>query len=140
MTKRTILVVEDDDDCRAVLQDLLEMSGYVVVSCSGAEPARTGVSSRCSCSGAHHGVESAKAAVPVPALLLVDYRMPDATGGWVVQQLRLAGGALAAMPVVLTTGSADGHEIARALGVRSLEKPFDVSRLLELVRSLVAEA
>lgn len=123
MPKRTILVAEDDDDCRSVLQDLLEMSGYEVVSCSDAR----------------HAVDSARRAVPTPALLLVDYMMPDADGGWVVRTLREAGGSLAAMPIVLTTGSAEGHEIARGLGVRSLEKPFDVGRLLEVVRSLVPE-
>ncbi len=124
MAKRSILVVEDDDDCRAVLQDLLEMSGYSVVSCPDA----------------HHAVALAKASVPPPSLLLVDFMMPDADGGWVVRTLREAGGALAAMPVVLTTGSADGHEIARGLGVRSLEKPFDIGRLLDVVRSLVSES
>jgi len=49
--------------------------------------------------------------------------------------------------VVLTTGSNEGREQAGSnegreqaerLGVRSMEKPFDVNRLLELVRSLVA--
>lgn len=121
--KPAILVVEDDDDCRSVLQDLLEMAGYAVVSCSDA----------------HHAVAMAIAARPTPALLLVDYLMPDANGGWVVEQLRKQGGALARMPVVLTTGSSAGHEIARGLGIRSLEKPFDVSRLLELVKALVQE-
>ena len=121
--KPTILVVEDDDDCRSVLQDLLEMSGYTVVPCEDA----------------HRAVATAIAARPVPALLLVDFMMPGANGGWVVEQLRKQGGALAQMPVVLTTGSSAGHEIARGLGVRSLEKPFDVSRLLELVKSLVPQ-
>ena len=123
MAKRSILVVEDDEDCRAVLQDILEMSGYQVIACPDARQA----------------VATARAAVPPPALLLVDFMMPDADGGWVVRTLREDGGALAAVPIVLTTGSADGHEIARGLGVRSLEKPFDVSRLLEVVRSLVPD-
>jgi len=41
---------------------------------------------------------------------------------------------------VLTTGSNDGRQEAEELGVRSLEKPFDISRLLELVRALVPDA
>jgi len=117
--KPSVLVVEDDDDCRTVLQDLLEMSGYRVVTCPDARQA----------------VEAARAAPP--ALMLVDYMMPDADGGWVVQALREAGGELARVPVVLTSGSSAGREIAERLGVRSLEKPFDINRLLELVRSLV---
>ncbi len=115
----SILIVEDDDDCRTVLQDLLEMSGYRVVTCPDA----------------HHAVESARASLP--ALMLVDYMMPDENGAWVVRTLRDSGGPLAKVPVVLTSGSSAGREIAESLGVRSLEKPFDVSRLLELVKSLV---
>jgi len=114
----SILVVEDDEDCRSVLVDVLEMSGYLVLSCGEARRA----------------VEMARE--HRPALVLVDFMMPDADGGWVVRSLRAAGGNLAEVPVVLTTGSSAGREIADSLGVRSLEKPFDVNRLLELVRAL----
>src|SRR5437764_12349762 len=62
--------------------------------------------------------------------------MPDADGGWLVRSLRAQGGSLAEVPVVLTTGSSAGREIAESLGVRALEKPFDMNRLLELVRTL----
>lgn len=117
MSEPGILIVEDDDDCRAVLQDLLELSGYRVVTCRDAR----------------HALEAALAARP--SLLLVDYMMPDEDGGWVVRKLREAG--LGDVPIVLTTGSSTGRDIAQGLGVPSLEKPFDVSRLLELVRSLV---
>ena len=113
-----ILVVEDDDDCRSVLVDLLEMSGYSVISCGEA----------------HRAVQLARE--HALALVLVDFMMPDADGGWLVRSLRAEGGDLAEVPVVLTTGSSSGREIAHSLGVRSLEKPFDVNRLLELVHAL----
>ena len=83
----SILVVEDDDDCRMVLADLLEMSGYSVISCGEA----------------HRAVELAKESAP--ALVLVDFMMPDADGGWLVRSLRAQGGALAEVPVVLTDRS-----------------------------------
>ncbi len=117
-----ILVVEDDDDCRSVLQDVLELNGYRVTTCPDAT----------------HAVAAARSAPP--ALMLVDYMMPDADGGWVVRALREQGGELSRVPVVLTTGSNEGREIAEGLGVPSLEKPFDVGRLLELVSSLVQKA
>jgi CheY-like chemotaxis protein len=116
--RHQILVVDDDEDTRLVLQDLLELNGFAVRVCADAR----------------HALEAARAAPP--ALMLVDYFMPDADGAWVVQQLRAAG--LGRVPVVLTTGSNEGREQAERLGVRSMEKPFDVNRLLELVRSLVA--
>ena len=117
--KPTILIVEDDADCRSVLQDLLELNGYTVQTCPDAR----------------HAVETARARPP--ALMLVDYLMPGEDGAWVVRELRQLG---VIFPVVLTTGSNEGRDIADRLGVRSLEKPFDVSRLLELVRSLVPQA
>jgi two-component system OmpR family response regulator len=113
-----ILIVEDDEDCRMVLAELLEVSGYHVV-CSGE---------------ARSAVELAQRTPP--ALVLLDFTMPDEDGGWVVRTLRACGGGLERIPVVLTTGSAAGREIADELGVRSLEKPYDVERLLDLVRTL----
>jgi len=117
--KPTILVVEDDDDCRTVLQDLLELNGYTVMTCPNARRA----------------VDAARASPP--ALMLIDYMMPDADGGWVVRSLRESGGPAALVPVVLTSGSDEGRQIADRLGVKSLGKPFDVNRLLELVQALV---
>ena len=118
--RREILVVDDDEDTRLVLQDLLELNGFAV---------RTSPD-------AHRAVEAAKAAPP--SLMLIDYFMPDADGAWLVQQLRQAG--LGQVPVILTTGSNEGREQAERLGVRSMEKPFDVNRLLDLVRALVPGA
>ena len=112
-----ILIVDDDEDTRLVLQDLLEMNGYAVRTASDARRA----------------VEEALARRP--DLMLIDYFLPDADGTRVVEQLRAAG--LGTIPVVLTTGSHEGREQAEKMGVRSMEKPFDINRLLELVRSLV---
>jgi CheY-like chemotaxis protein len=118
--RREILIVDDDEDTRMVLQDLLELNGFAV---------RTSPD-------AHRAVDIARESPP--ALILVDYFMPDADGAWVVQQLRDAG--LGDVPVVVTTGSNEGREQAQRLGVRSMEKPFDINRLVELVRSLVPGA
>jgi len=92
--RHEILVVDDDEDTRLVLQDLLELNGFAVRACPDAR----------------HALEAARAAPP--ALMLVDYFMPDADGAWVVQQLRAAG--LGRVPVVLTTGSNEGRGAGRA--------------------------
>ncbi len=112
-----ILIVDDDEDTRLVLQDLLEMNGYAVRTAPDATRALR------------------DAREVTPDLMLIDYFLPDADGARVVEQLRAGG--LGGVGVVLTTGSHEGREQAERLGVRSMEKPFDVSRLLELVRSLV---
>ncbi len=115
--RQEILIVDDDEDTRLVLQDLLELNGFNVRTVPDA----------------HRAVQAAVSAAP--ALVLVDYYMPDADGAWVVRQLREAG--LGGIPVVLTTGSNEGREEAERLGVRSMEKPYDVNRLLELLRTLL---
>ena len=102
-----------------MLQDVLELSGFSVRTCPDAR----------------HAVETARARPP--ALMLVDYLMPGEDGAWAVRELRQLG---VIFPVVLTTGSSEGRAEADRLGLRSLEKPFDLNRLLELVRSLVPQA
>src|SRR5256885_17047086 len=97
----SILVVEDDDDCRMVLADLLEMSGYSVISCGEA----------------HRAVELAKQ--NALALVLVDFMMPDADGGWLVRSLRAQGGSLAERPGVLTTRPRAGRAIGQSVGLRA---------------------
>ena len=111
-----ILVVDDDDDCRSIIVDLLEMSGYAALSCGSAQAAVDLVRQ-------HH-----------PALVLADFVMPGADGAWLIRSLRAEGGAVADVPVVLTTGSSAGREIAASLGILALEKPFDMNRLLDVVR------
>src|SRR3989442_14155359 len=89
---REILIVADDEDTRTVLQDLLELNGYAV---RAFPDARRAIDAACALR---------------PALMLVDYFLPDANGAWLVQQLRDAG--LWQVPCVLTTGPNTGAEHA----------------------------
>lgn len=116
----SILVVEDDADCRTVLAELLELSGYRVAAFREA-PAALDVARR-----------------SPPGLVMVDLHLPGRDGAWLVRELRSAGGQLASVPVLLTTGSPDARSIAESLGVVALEKPFDVERLLERVDAMIS--
>ncbi len=118
----SILLVEDDLDCRTVLAELLELSGYRVVSCGDAAS----------------GLEAARR--EPPALVMLDLHLPGRDGVWLVHALREAGPPLSTTPIVLTTGSADAREVAASLGVNHLEKPFDAGRMLELVKGLLPRA
>ena len=115
----TILIVEDDLDCRTVLADLLELSGYAVAAFGDAALA----------------LEAARRSPP--DLAMVDLNLPGRDGAWLVQALREGGAPLSTMPVVLTTGSADARGVARSLGVHPLEKPFDAGHLLDLLDTLL---
>src|SRR2546425_586423 len=96
---REILIVDDDEDTRTVLQDLLELNGYAV---RAFPDARRAIDAACALR---------------PALMLVDYFLPDANGAWLVQQLRDAG--LGQVPVVLTTGPHEGRVQVATVLVRA---------------------
>jgi signal transduction histidine kinase len=65
-----ILLVEDDRDCREVLQELLEQEGYSVASAAGAEEARVLL----------EGLR--------PAMVLLDLRLSEEDGRSVLRHLR----------------------------------------------------
>ncbi len=116
-----ILVVEDDPEARASLEDLLRSEGYEVAC---AEDGRKGMA-------------YLKTADPLPRLILLDLLMPHADGfHFREQQLRSA--HLAGIPVVVMT--ADGHVFDRMDTLRAaayVRKPVNTEALLDLIRRLI---
>lgn len=112
-----ILIVEDDDDLRSLLGEVLELAGYAV------EVAEDGAVA----------LAVLRKAEPLPCLILLDLRMPNLDGyGFRAEQLADPG--LASIPVVLCSSEPDLSEHGRALGsVAELRKPFEVSAILSLV-------
>lgn len=118
MTGRTVLCIEDDLDNVTMLRRLLQRLPDTVVHQAGT---------------AHDGVQVAMA--EHPALILLDNRLPDATG---TEVLRLLAGAptTAGIPVVVISGDVCRATIdeLRAAGASDfLSKPFDIRRFLDLV-------
>ncbi|SKC69136.1 response regulator [Krasilnikoviella flava] len=85
-----VLVVEDDDDLRAVLTTVLESAGLIVTSARGLSEARDALA---------NGAE--------PHLVLLDLRLPDGTGYDLVADLRRSG-RLRGTPLVVYTGAEVG--------------------------------
>jgi CheY-like chemotaxis protein len=118
MRASTILLAEDDQDMRDIVQDLLEANGYDVI------PARTG----------RQALEflSMDAGAP-PDIVILDMMMPIVTGWQVLETIR-RDPELARVPVVvLTATSQDKPTGATAF----LRKPFRIETLLEILRSLL---
>jgi CheY-like chemotaxis protein len=118
MPGETILVADDNAEEREALALALRRRGYTVLTAGdGAEALRL----------LHTG--------PAPGLILLDMLMPGCDG-WQFLELRKPSPALAAVPVVVTTGLATANAAwAASLGaVGFLRKPFGVEALLAEVR------
>jgi CheY-like chemotaxis protein len=113
---RPVLVVEDDDDIRDVLQTALEAEGYAV---------RTAVNGR-------DALDQLRAA-PDACLVLLDLMMPVMGGRqFCVEQHQDP--VLAQIPVVVVSAAAGPLEDVMTLGVQAVvRKPIDLDQLLAVV-------
>ncbi|MFO7177339.1 MAG: response regulator [Pseudomonadota bacterium] len=111
-----VLVVEDDEDIREGIAEVLRDEGYAVVEASdGVE-----------------GLERADAE-NAPSLVLLDLTMPRMSGPEFVRALR-SRAAFSRVPIVLLTGASDPHDHVRELGaVGALPKPFSLAALIDVV-------
>jgi CheY-like chemotaxis protein len=112
-TRGSILVIDDDDELRQTLCDVLDQEGYEVLSAAG-------------------GVEALEIlrGGARPQLILLDLMMPGMSG-WQMRERQLADPALAGIPVVVMTaiGTVDGLPV----GDKVLLKPVRLEALLETV-------
>ena len=120
MTKR-ILIVEDQEDLRAILRDLLTASGYETIEAvDGGD-----------------GVAKAKSARP--DLVLMDIQLPVFDGYEAIRQIKGAS-ETASTPIIAVSSFAmkGDEEKARAAGCDVyVTKPYSPMKLLGLVRALL---
>jgi len=114
-----VLVVEDDDDSRESLLELVQQLGFVAIA-------------------AADGVEALELARErTPRLILLDLMMP-VMNGWQFLERRRADGALSMIPVVVV--SSVGEELEGAGDVQGrLEKPINPEQLLAALRSFLPD-
>ncbi len=117
--RRRVLVVDDEEPVRYVLEDTLAEQYEVATADSGA-------------------AALAQLAEFRPDVVLLDFNMPGLTGLDVLREIKAREPAIA---VVMVSGTADPQVVmtARQLGVFAfLPKPFLVSRVVELVGAALA--
>ena len=117
-----ILVVEDHEDNRQILRDLLATAGYEMVE-------------------AHDGEQAlVQVAASLPHLILMDIQLPGIDGYEVTRRIK-ADPALAAIPIIAVTSYAlTGDDAkARAAGCDDyVAKPFSPRQLLQKIREYVS--
>ena len=122
MSKR-ILIIEDQEDNRAILRDLLTASGYAFIEASD-------------------GMEGlVKADTERPDLILMDIQLPVMDGYETTRRIK-AKPHLAATPIIAVTSYAlSGDEAkARAAGCDAyVTKPFSPRELLRVIRGFLGD-
>jgi CheY-like chemotaxis protein len=113
---RPVLVVDDDDDTREVLEELLRGEGFHI-------------------STATNGFEAIQVSLtsPKPCVILLDERMPLMSGLEFLRH-REKDDRLKEIPVIFITGDPDVFREFSARGAVALRKPFDLDALLGIVR------
>ena len=114
-----ILIADDNEANREILERLLEARGYQLLMAKDGEEALACARSN------------------LPDLLLLDVMMPKMDGLEVCRQLK-ADKALPFMPIILVTARADSKDVVRGLeagGDEYVTKPIDHAALVARVRS-----
>jgi two-component system, cell cycle response regulator DivK len=118
---RRILVVEDQEDNRRILRDLLTSRGYDLVEAEDGEKALTMAENR------------------RPDLILMDVQIPLIDGYEVTRRIK-ANPALRAIPIIVVTSYAlSGDESkARAAGCNAyVSKPYSARQLLAKIQEYI---
>jgi len=119
----TVLVVEDDDEVRAVTVRILRDFGYTVLDTGRPADAAALATAQ------HGGID----------LLLADVVMPGMNGPSLATELSAL---VPGLRVILMSGYAGGHgegELTLESGMRYIEKPFTPAALTRLVADLLNE-
>ena len=111
-----VLIVDDDEAVRRLLELLLKASGYDVVT------ATNGV----------EGLEQMHR--QLPCLVLLDVKMPG-MDGFEFRRQQLADAHLAGVPVVCLTGHYEPEQVGLQLGVPCLKKPLYFPDVIDAVEA-----
>jgi CheY-like chemotaxis protein len=111
-----LMIVDDDDDLRQTLANVIAAHGYKVTAFGDARAALA-------------ALEDGQ----TPFLILLDLMMP-AMSGWEFRAAQLKNAALASIPVVVVTAAnVASHDMPTLPDVEILRKPFDLDRLLTVI-------
>lgn len=118
MSKKKILIVDDEPDIVKALMIRLESSGYEVIA-------------------AFDWIQGISMAnKEMPDLVILDIRMPSGNGFSVVEQLKQSD-RTDQIPIIFLTGSPERNAEERAIGLGArfyIKKPYDPEELLDAVK------
>jgi CheY-like chemotaxis protein len=117
-----VLVVDADDDSRALMRRVLEISGLIVVEC-------------------HEGERVVDEVARLrPDLIVLEELLPHVDGRMACRQLRRAAGDIRHTPVIFTSSSSSPSSARLAFEAGCtlyFTKPFDIEELMRAATELV---
>ena len=117
-----ILVIEDRDDVRQGMAQLLELHGFLVVDAAGGAQA----------------IEHLRTDPRGFAAILLDLMMPGPLNGTEFRSEQLAAPELAGIPTIVVTAADINQELRTRLSADAwVEKPFRFDHLLAIVKQYV---
>jgi CheY-like chemotaxis protein len=116
ITPCPVLIVEDDDDLREMMAQLLSLEGFQTAAVANGQEA----------------LDYLRQEV-APNLILLDLMMP-VMDGWEFRRQQQANPTMAQVPAIVLS-ALDHVRTAEVSAEAILKKPLDFDRLLELVRS-----
>ena len=116
MPCRHILLIEDEPDLRETLKELLELIGFEVETAANGREGLVKLETK-----------------GKPCLIMLDLMMPVMNGWQFLETLKRDPlNDRAAIPVVVVSAAVDMVEIQAQYGCRSLSKPVDLDKLLNM--------
>ncbi len=120
---RSILVIDDDEDCRSMVRTILEDKGFeVTTGCNGVE-----------------AVEIMEK-IDKPALIILDIMMPEMNGYQVVERMKL-NPKLQNIPIMMVTAKASDEDVIEGYKTYAVDyyitKPFNTRQLLAGIKLIL---
>lgn len=116
--KKKVVVVEDDESIRDILQIILEREGYSTINC-------------------RDGNDIFNGTVEVPDLYMIDRQLSGADGLEVCKFLRQQH-TTNSVPIIILSATPGIENIAKLAGADVfIEKPFSKKHLIKIVESLI---
>lgn len=116
--ERTVLIVEDDQDVRESIEEVLTLNGYQTLCAENGKEA----------------LDRARLSAKKPCVILLDVMMP-VMDGWQFRAIQRSDAELGQIPVVVLTAHANAKEAATKMETAGwLRKPVAMRDLLSMVR------
>ena len=118
-----ILVVDDDQDIRELLTEILSSEGYGVTAASNG----------------HSALLFLEACIPIelPALMVLDSKMPHMDGAQLIKAIENSEcSELRLIPIILSSGLSDEDLRSIPSRVTRIKKPFDLDVMMQTISAL----